>query len=248
MLQPRFRQRLQLEQLRHPNGHTKGHRQVTLQNATWAALLQTLTDLIKGPNRGSENAAQLSAGESVTLQLPAEEMDATSAAEETVGERLPELKLPGGSIAGAPGGAIDAEPKRTAAAHDQAEKLPPSPPTRRGRRDPKVARKCIPEFVDQPPSQDDSAQGQSEPTQATEGASGAAQETGGTAQEKGHGSSAEGAAEVDRGGANGEKGVKAEETGRTPRKDAHVPSRASRRLEARRCFINPHMHVRLPLS
>ena len=237
ILQPRFRRRLQPEKRDLLVSQPMSHRQVSLPSATWAGLLQTLTDLIKGSSRGPENGRQLSAGETVTIQLPTEELGQNGGAEETVGERLPrEASAPEGGTADAPGTPNRTKEGQQAALPDRAARVPLP---RRGRLAPKVARKSTREPPHGLPAREESAQLQTAPEEVTARAPDIADEAEMPTQDRRRVSSLEGTAEVDRGMEDGGKGDAVGETAAMPKKDAHAPSRVSRRLEARRWLISP---------
>lgn len=236
LLKPRFKQRLlQQEQLADVSSQPILPRQVAVPCATWAALLKTLTDLLGGPGRGFEPGRQPVVLQPVTLQLPAAKAAAQScAADEVVAESAKGSEGPADEPARELSEGQGLAKENTAP--DEAMAVPAVAPPRRGRpsRASSRLRQAAPGGGGAR-----SAELQTQPESAVAAVAPDNDEDTNTTVhdlEGGAGTAAAAAAEPEEDAARGgaaEGG--AAEVASTPKKGVPARSRASRRLEARRC-------------
>lgn len=219
LLQARFRQRL-LQ--REPVNATAGPMvpcHVALSSATWAVLLRTTAQLLHGT---STDHGHVSAGQPVIFHLPGDEKARNGAdADEAVGERM---RAPHAVEHGSAGALADVRIRGEDASGSPADQRVKTLLPKQGRI-PKVARKSIREFREQLLT----GQVEQEPDQGTAGADGDSDWSKGAASREGATASQE---DIRAGQAGAVHGAVP-----TPKKDMPAPSRASRRLEARRCSL-----------
>ena len=218
LLQARFRQRLlQTEPVDATTGPMASCH-VALPSASWAVLLRTTSQLLHGT---STEYGHVSAGQPVIFHLPGIDTGRDGPADETADERMEAPHTPENSSARALAEVTGRDDDANDSAADQGVK---GLAARQGRT-PKSARKSITEFKERLVA----GKVEQEPDQATEETEGDLDRSRPAASRA---ASQEGVRDGQGGAAHGAVP--------TPKKDMPAPSRASRRLEARR-----YMHALL---
>ena len=212
LLQARFRQRLlQTESVDATTG-PMATCHVALSSASWAVLLRTTTQLLHGT---STEYGPVSAGQPVIFHLPGIGTGLDGHADEAAEERMEAPHAPENSSARALAEVTGGDDETNDSGADQGVKMPAA---KQGRTL-KSARKSIAEFKERLVA----GQVEQEPDQATEETEGDIDRNRPAASRA---ASQEGVRDGQGGAAHGAVP--------TPKKDMPAPSRASRRLEARR--------------